>query len=142
MFVCQNNNKEIEDRLSEFLLRYYGIDNIKFACGNNKQYIAGNDEGDIELSNAFNSMRVDEASDYKRLLIDVEKLLLEKYIPYFDTVSHGIVTDKAKTKVVNEIVKLKQKYPDMNNMYLLQFINNNDLKKDVEKLFNKILVTR
>lgn len=142
MFVCQNNNKEIEDRLSEFLLRYYGIDNIKFACGNNKQYVAGNDEGDIELSNAFNSMRVDEASDYKRLLIDVEKLLLEKYIPYFDTVSHGIVTDKAKTKVVNEIVKLKQKYPDMNNMYLLQFINNNDLKKDVEKLFNKILVTR
>lgn len=142
MFVCQNSNTEIEDRLSEFLVRYYGIDNIKFASHQSMQYMTGNDTSEIELSNAFNSMRDDETSKYKKLLIDIEKMLIEKYIPYYDKVAHGTFTSYTKNNIINQIVKLKQKYPDMNNMYLLEFINNNDLRKDVEKLLNNILEAR
>ena len=70
--------------------------------------------------------------------MNIKKYIEEKVIPFVETAK--IMGFNINSIVNDEIKKIENKYNEnLSNVYLLKYIHNDNMRLDVEKIFNTII---
>ena len=139
LFVTEEANETIYQDVEYFLINYYGLGHYEFHISNPGIKNSSNNEETIET--AWEKMFIPTASGniinyWENIKVNIRQYILNKVKPFFDDLkSLGISYEK---DIENEINKLEKKYNEnLNGIYIFKYIENKDLRKEIENLMNE-----
>ena len=136
LIVTKEDNETVYADIEYFLTSYYGLGHFEFHIGNAGKKYNGGDKEDIELG--WNTMFTpactgDTINYWENVKANIKRYLIEKVKPIVDKSKEiGLPVKKCIEDGINEIEK---KYNEsLNGIYLLKYIQNKDLRNEIDKL--------
>lgn len=141
LFVTNEDNENVYTDIDRFMFEYYGRGKYEFHIPTAGTKHSKNNEDKIEigwenLNNIFDSGEV--VNYWDNITMNIKKYIEEKVIPFVETAK--IMGFNINSIVNDEIKKIENKYNEnLSNVYLLKYIHNDNMRLDVEKIFNTII---
>ena len=140
LFVTEESNKTIYSDIEKFLISYYGIGQYEFHIGNaGIKHSSTTEDIDLGWENMFNNVSSGDTINYwENIKTNIRKYILEKVKPIIDiNKEFGVPYRK---DIENEIDLIEKKYNEsLNGIYIFKYIENKDLRNEVEKIMNEII---
>ena len=140
LFVTEESNKTIYSDIEKFLISYYGIGQYEFHIGKaGIKHSSTTEEIDLGWENMFNNVSSGDTINYwENIKTNIRKYIIEKVKPIIDINKElGVPYRK---DIENEINFLEKKYNEsLNGIYIFKYIENKDLRNEVEKIMNEII---
>lgn len=140
LFVTEELNKTVYNDIEKFLISYYGIGQYEFHIGKaGIKHSSTTEEVDLGWENMFNNVSSGDTINYwENIKTNVRKYILEKVKPIIDINKElGVPYRK---DIENEINLIEKKYNEsLNGIYIFKYIENKDLRNEVEKIMNEII---
>ena len=140
LFVTEESNKTIYSDIEKFLISYYGIGQYEFHIGKaGIKHSSTTEEIDLGWENMFNNVSSGDTINYwENIKTNIRKYIIEKVKPIIDINKELGVP--YKKDIENEINLLEKKYNEsLNGIYIFKYIENKDLRNEVEKIMNEII---
>ena len=140
LFLTEESNETVYSDIEKFLINYYGIGQYKFNIGKaGIKHSSTTEEVDIGSENMFNNVSSGDTINYwENIKTNIRKYIIEKVKPIIDINKElGVPYRK---KIENEINLIEKKYNEsLNGIYIFKYIENKDLRNEVEKIMNEII---
>ena len=140
LFVTSENNETAYQDIEKFMIDYYGFGNVVFHIGHCGTKHSSNDEESIEMGwqTMFNPVASGDVINYwDNIKLNIRKYINEKVKPIIDMLKEAGCP--YKKDIEGQINLLEQKYNEnLNGIYLVKFIKNNDLRKAVEEIMLEV----
>ena len=140
LFVTEESNKTIYSDIEKFLISYYGIGQYEFHIGKaGIKHSSTTEEIDLGWENMFNNVSSGDTINYwENIKTNIRKYIIEKVKPIIDINKElGVPYRK---DIENEINFLEKKYNEsLNGIYIFKYIENKDLRNEIEKIMNEII---
>lgn len=140
LFVTEELNKTVYNDIEKFLISYYGIGQYEFHIGKaGIKHSSTTEEVDLGWENMFNNVSSGDTINYwENIKTNVRKYIIEKVKPIIDINKElGVPYRK---DIENEINLIEKKYNEsLNGIYIFKYIENKDLRNEVEKIMNEII---
>ena len=140
LFVTEESNKTIYSDIEKFLISYYGIGQYEFHIGKaGIKHSSTTEEVDLGWENMFNNVSSGDTINYwENIKTNIRKYIIEKVKPIIDINKElGVPYRK---DIENEINLIEKKYNEsLNGIYIFKYIENKDLRNEVEKIMNEII---
>lgn len=140
LIVTEESNKTVYSDIEKFLISYYGIGQYEFHIGNaGIKHSSTIEEVDLGWENMFNNVSSGDTINYwENIKTNVRKYILEKVKPIIDINKElGVPYRK---DIENEINLIEKKYNEsLNGIYIFKYIENKDLRNEVEKIMDEII---
>ena len=140
LFVTEESNKTVYNDIEKFLISYYGIGQYEFHIGKaGIKHSSTTEEVDLGWENMFNNISSGDTINYwENIKTNVRKYILEKVKPIIDINKElGVPYRK---DIENEINLIEKKYNEsLNGIYIFKYIENKDLRNEVENIMNEII---
>ena len=140
LFVTEELNKTVYNDIEKFLISYYGIGQYEFHIGKaGIKHSSTTEEVDLGWENMFNTVSSGDTINYwENIKTNIRKYIIEKVKPIIDINKElGVPYRK---DIENEINLIEKKYNEsLNGIYIFKYIENKDLRNEVEKIMNEII---
>ena len=140
LFVTEESNKTIYSDIEKFLISYYGIGQYEFHIGKaGIKHSSTTEEVDLGWENMFNNVSSGDTINYwENIKTNIRKYIIEKVKPIIDINKElGVPYRK---DIETEINIIEKKYNEsLNGIYIFKYIENKDLRNEVEKIMNEII---
>ena len=140
LFVTEESNKTVYSDIEKFLISYYGIGQYEFHIGKTGiKHSSTTEEIDLGWENMFNNVSSGDTINYwENIKTNIRKYIIEKVKPIIDINKElGVPYRK---DIENEINLIEKKDNDsLNGIYIFKYIENKDLRNEVEKIMNEII---
>ena len=140
LFLTEETNETVYSDIEKFLINYYGIGQYKFNIGKaGIKHSSTTEEVDLGWENMFNNVSSGDTINYwENIKTNIRKYIIEKVKPIIDINKElGVPYRK---KIENEINIIEKKYNEsLNGIYIFKYIENKDLRNEVEKIMNEII---
>ena len=140
LFLTEETNETVYSDIEKFLINYYGIGQYKFNIGKaGIKHSSTTEEVDLGWENMFNNVSSGDTINYwENIKTNIRKYIIEKVKPIIDVNKElGVPYRK---KIENEINIIEKKYNEsLNGIYIFKYIENKDLRNEVEKIMNEII---
>ena len=138
LFVTTHENENINNNLSYFFIRYYGLGNIKFTKNFSSNKLSTSDNEAIEMFSFGNLKDGKSSYEYNEILLNIENYIRTVCIEHKNWHAE-LGLDYYNGMLNNDIDEMMKKYDTFSNgsCYLIKYYNNSDLKKDINKLLKK-----
>ena len=140
LFLTEETNETVYSDIEKFLINYYGIGQYKFNIGKaGIKHSSTTEEVDLGWENMFNNVSSGDTINYwENIKINIRKYILEMVKPTIDI--HKDLGVPYRKKIENEINTIEKKYNEsLNGIYIFKYIENKDLRNEVEKIMNEII---
>ena len=140
LFVTEESNKTLYSDNEKFLISYYGIGQYEFHIGKaGIKHSSTTEDIDLGWENMFNNVSSGDTINYwENIKTNIRKYIIEKVKPIIDINKELGVP--YKKDIENEINLLEKKYNEsLNGIYIFKYIENKDLRNEVEKIMNEII---
>ena len=140
LFIAEESNETVYSDIEKFLISYYGIGQYEFHIGKaGIKHLSTTEEVDLGWENMFNNVSSGDTINYwENIKTNVRKYILEKVKPIIDINKELGVP--YKKDIENEINLIEKKYNEsLNGIYIFKYIENKDLRNEVEKIMNEII---
>ena len=140
LFVTEESNKTVYSDIEKFLISYYGIGQYEFHIGKaGIKHSSTTEDIDLGWENMFNNVSSGDTINYwENIKTNIRKYIIEKVKPIIDINKElGVPYRK---DIENEINIIEKKYNEsLNGIYIFKYIENKDLRNEVEKIMNEII---
>ena len=140
LFLTEETNETVYSDIEKFLINYYGIGQYKFNIGKaGIKHSSTTEEVDLGWENMFNNVSSGDTINYwENIKTNIRKYIIENVKPIIDINKElGVPYRK---KIENEINTIEKKYNEsLNGIYIFKYIENKDLRNEVEKIMNEII---
>ena len=140
LFVTEESNKTVYSDIEKFLISYYGIGQYEFHIGKaGIKHSSTTEEVDLGWENMFNNVSSGDTINYwENIKTNIRKYIIEKVKPIIDINKElGVPYRK---DIETEINIIEKKYNEsLNGIYIFKYIENKDLRNEVEKIMNEII---
>ena len=140
LFVTEESNETVYSDIEKFLISYYGIGQYEFHIGKaGIKHSSTTEEISLGWENMFNNVSSGDTINYwENIKTNIHKYILEKVKPIIDINKELGVP--YKKDIENEINLIEKKYNEsLNGIYIFKYIENKDLRNEVEKIMNEII---
>ena len=140
LFLTEESNETVYSDIEKFLINYYGIGQYTFNIGKaGIKHSSTTEEVDLGWENMFNNISSGDTINYwENIKTNIRKYIIEKVKPTID-INKEIGVPYRK-KIENEINTIEKKYNEsLNGIYIFKYIENKDLRNEVEKIMNEII---
>ena len=140
LFLTEETNETVYSDIEKFLINYYGIGQYTFNIGKaGIKHSSTTEEVDLGWENMFNNVSSGDTINYwENIKTNIRKYIIEKVKPIID-INKEIGVPYRK-KIENEINTIEKKYNEsLNGIYIFKYIENKDLRNEVEKIMNEII---
>jgi len=140
LFVTEETNETVYSDIEKFLISYYGIGQYEFHIGKaGIKHSSTTEEVDLGWENMFNNVSSGDTINYwENIKTNIRKYIIEKVKPIIDINKELGVP--YKKDIENEINLIEKKYNEsLNGIYIFKYIENKDLRNEVEKIMNEII---
>ena len=140
LFVTEESNKTIYSDIEKFLISYYGIGQYEFHIGNaGIKHSSTTEDIDLGWENMFNNVSSGDTINYwENIKTNIRRYILEKVKPIIDI--NKEFGAPYRKDIENEINIIEKKYNEsLNGIYIFKYIENKDLRNEVEKIMNEII---
>ena len=139
LFLTEESNETVYSDIEKFLINYYGIGQYTFNIGKaGIKHSSATEEVDLGWENMFNNVSSGDTINYwENIKTNIRKYILENVKPFIDIYKkRGFPYRK---KIENQINFIEKKYNEsLNGIYIFKYIENKDLRNEVEKIINEI----
>lgn len=140
LFITEESNQTIYSDIEKFLISYYGIGQYEFHIGKaGIKHSSTTEEVSLGWENMFNNVSSGDTINYwENIKTNIRKYIIEKVKPIIDINKElGVPYRK---DIENEINLIEKKYNEsLNGIYIFKYIENKDLRNEVEKIMNEII---
>ena len=138
LFITTSDNEDVNNNLSYFFIRYYGLGNIKFTKNFSSNKLSTSDKESVEMFNFGNLKDGKSSYEYQEILLNIEEYIKTTCIEHKNWHTE-LGLDYYNGMLQNDIDEMKKKYDIFSNgsCYLIKYYNNEDLMKDIKKLLKK-----
>ena len=140
LFVTEESNKTVYSDIEKFLISYYGIGQYEFHIGNaGIKHSSTTEDIDLGWENMFNNVSSGDTINYwENIKTNIRKYIIEKVKPIIDI--NKELSVPYKKDIETEINIIEKKYNEsLNGIYIFKYIENKDLRNEVEKIMNEII---
>lgn len=138
LFITEESNETVYNDIEKFLISYYGIGQYEFHIGNaGIKHSSTTEEVDLGWSNMFNTVSSGNIINYwENIKANIRRYILERVKPIIDINKElGL---SYKKDIENEINLIEKKYNEnLNGIYIFKYIENKDLRNEVEKIMSE-----